>query len=114
MSHIRQDFNSYCHLFYTGVEVVTASGTHLCRAMLLICSVDLPARALVANMKQYNGHYSCIYCEDEGVSEDRTLRWPFNHHPTLRSHRSVIKNIKECAKEQSVVSYHLYQDQAWL
>ena len=91
--------------------MATASGTHLCRAMLLICSVDLPARAIVANMKQYNGHYSCIYCED-GVSEDRTLRWPFNHRPTPRSHRSVIENIKDCAKEKSAVSYHLYL--AWL
>ena len=32
----------------------TSNGTVQCRAILLICTVDLPARAMVCNMKQYN------------------------------------------------------------
>ena len=42
-------------------------GNHTVKERLLMCSVDLPARALVLNMKQFNGRYGCCYCEDKGV-----------------------------------------------
>ena len=34
----------------------------LCHAILLCTTCDLPARALVLNMVQFNGFYSCCYC----------------------------------------------------
>ena len=37
------------------------------RAMLLTCAFDLPARALVLDMKQFNGKYACVYCEDDSL-----------------------------------------------
>ena len=32
-----------------------------------MCSVDLPARAIVLNMKQWNGAHGCLYCESPGT-----------------------------------------------
>ena len=39
-------------------------------AMLLLSSTDLPAKALVLNMKQFNEMFGCCYCEDEGKTHD--------------------------------------------
>ena len=52
----------------TGVSVQTPSGDMLARAVLLACSVDLPARAMLLNMKQWNGIQGCLYCNHEGVT----------------------------------------------
>ena len=37
------------------------------RAIPLLCSVDLPARAILLNMKQWNGVQGCLYCESTGT-----------------------------------------------
>lgn len=50
-----------------GIQVSTLDGQMICRAALLLISVDLPAQSKVLNMKQYNGSYACNHCEDEGV-----------------------------------------------
>jgi len=42
------------------MDVQTPAGKMKCHAMLLQCSVDLPARALVLNSKQFNGKYGCF------------------------------------------------------
>ena len=44
------------------------SGRITLRTTLLMCSVDLPARCLCANMKQFNGKHGCIYCENPGTA----------------------------------------------
>ena len=60
----------------------TSKGTVQCRAILLICTVDLPARAMVCNMKQYNVEYSCCTClemRDNIVTSNKLVRyWPYN------------------------------------
>ena len=48
------------------------AGEITCKARLL-CSVDLPARASVLNMKQFNGKYGCSQCEDEGQPRASSL-----------------------------------------
>ena len=53
-------------LFMVGITVSNPVGEITCKARLLMCSVDLPARAFVLNMKQFNGKYGCSQCEDEG------------------------------------------------
>lgn len=52
----------------TGVPVQTPCGDKVGRAILLSCSVDLPARAMLLNMKQWNGRHGCLYCNHEGVT----------------------------------------------
>ena len=56
----------------TGVEVRSPIGFVRDRAILLLSSLDLPARAIVTNMKQFNGKQSCIYCEQEGTTSERS------------------------------------------
>lgn len=56
-----------------GVEVETPVGVMVARAMLLLGSMDVPARAIVTNMKHFNGKFSCLYCHHSGETE------PGNH-----------------------------------
>lgn len=48
-----------------GFAVYTLHGPVIAKARLLMCTLDLPAKAIVMNMKQFNGKRGCTYCEDE-------------------------------------------------
>lgn len=69
------------------------------RSLLLAVSVDLPARALVLNTKQYNGKWACCYCEEEGSQVEgcpQARYWPPHEDtgdlPRLRTHHSILEN----------------------
>ena len=90
------------------VKVSTPDGVHICRGMLLTCSVDLPARALVCSMKNYNGAYSCPTCLDSG---DNTVGaspmhryWPFNSSCEIRTLEGVHTAFKEASRSGIAVS----------
>ena len=59
---------SISNLQTNGVEVYSPdiSSNFICRAMLLCGTCDLPAKAIVYNMKQYNGEYGCSHCLQSG------------------------------------------------
>ena len=67
----------------------------------------LPARALVANMKAYNGKYSCTSCEDSGEEGSNPLHrvWPFNAESTTRNKATVMKAVCDAVQQQTSVSF---------
>ncbi len=72
-----------------------------------MCSVDLPAKAIVLNMKQFNGRYACIHCEDEGVprpSSHLHRNWPYSSNSTPRTHASILANAQEALDKGEAVS----------
>lgn len=86
----------------TGVEVRSPIGLVHARAILLLSSLDLPARAIVTNVKHFNGKHSCIYCEQEGTTSERSHShrwWPFESNVVFRTHHSLMENAKEALKE---------------
>lgn len=54
------------HLYCTGVEAKISGITKVIRAKLLLSVFDLPAKAAVVNLKQFNGRYGCLYCTNPG------------------------------------------------
>ena len=38
-----------------------------CHAILLCTTCDLPARAMILNMVNFNGFYSCCFCLQPGI-----------------------------------------------
>ena len=56
------------HLYFSGVDVKVPDGTKTVRVKLLLAVFDLPAKAAVLNLKQYNGRYGCLYCTNPGRS----------------------------------------------
>ena len=88
------------------MAVQTPAGPHLARAILVNCSVDLPARACITNMKQWNGRHGCTFCEAEGttIGNDHLHRyWPLTKS-RLRTHQSIFGNATEAVRTGSDVS----------
>lgn len=70
-----------------------------------MCSVNLPARSLCANMKQFNGKHSCVFRKCPGVPCERRCMvhdWPpGNYMP--RTHLSIVDNAKEAVATAEAV-----------
>ena len=80
-------------------------------AILLLHSVDLPARAMVLNSKQWNGKFGCCYCKFEGVNPPgNTLvrYWPPERHSTIRTHASLMQNAREAVRTGKPVCCMVY------
>lgn len=94
--------------FVTGITVQTDEGALLVKAQLLMASLDLPARAIVANMKQFNGKFGCSVCLDEGKSRpgQAMLRYfPFKELVQLRTHTSMVTDARKAALEGNEVEF---------
>ena len=90
----------------TGVEVQTPDGIMKAHAVLLCLSVDLPARSLVMNMKQWNGVCGCLYCEDKGTVMDGNhlhRYWPQQSASVARTHASLLVNAETATRTKTVV-----------
>ena len=68
LTFLRPFKESVSHLFTEGIEIFSPDieGSFLCRAMLLCGTCDLPAKALVYNMTQFNGYFGCTHCLQSG------------------------------------------------
>ena len=64
-----------------------------CKAVLLACIYDLPARCLVCNSMQYNGEYGCWKCLQPGKTvktgqQGHARAFPFNEEDPKRPLRT--------------------------
>ena len=57
-------------LIHIGIILSTHNGSRVVKVALVAVTCNLPARALVLNMNQIKGSYSCHLCEDKGSTED--------------------------------------------
>ena len=49
-----------------GVTITVPGGEVISRAVLICCTCDMPAKAQVLNVVQYNGFYGCPCCLQKG------------------------------------------------
>ena len=94
--------------FYeTGIQVVgSAVGDITVRCMLFVATVDLPARAALMNMKQFNGKCACHLCKSEGTAygQHNIHRcWPYEQNPEKRTHQDQINFAMEATQKQAVM-----------
>ena len=71
----------------------------VCKAVFLMASCDLPARAAILNQKQFNGEQACCYCEDAGRPRDglpQVRDWPYTKESdcVLRSRVSWKQSVE--------------------
>jgi hypothetical protein len=91
------------------MEVMTANGKRLVRVHLLAVTLDLPARAMVANAKQFNGKYGCSICLDEGAGRPNCPMhryWPYQPESVLRTHQSWLEDARRAVVSKEAVSTH--------
>ena len=89
------------------VEVETQAGSRCVKAAIVVFTCDLPARALLLNMRQFNGASSCHLCEDVGkTSPDNPLFrwWPYGTTSVLRSKQSLIDAAVKATGQNEAVS----------
>lgn len=93
----------------SGVEFESPSrGRFFCKAVLLACTCDLPARCLVCNSMQYNGEYGCWKCLQPGKTVKTGQRghargFPFNEEDPkgpLRTNELTLQHAKEAMQQQ--------------
>lgn len=69
---------------HQGIEVQAPErkDPFLVKGIVICFTADLPARALFYNMKQYNGHFGCQKCTQEGVYLRREKRMTYPYAPS--------------------------------
>ena len=91
----------WCIAKFPGIEVSTPNGKMTARAILLLSSMDLPARAYALRMKKFNGQHGCLYYYHPGVttpSNHLHRFWPMRH-ATLRTHTSFVEDGKTAHRD---------------
>lgn len=84
-------------------------GKRVSKVMFLLCVADAPARALLANMTQYNGEFGCGHCFNPGTRA-RTGRgsmqaYPLAHPiPLDRDEESLIRDADAAVQEGVAVN----------
>ena len=72
---------------YTGIELYSPDikANFFCRSMLLCGTCDLPAKAMVYNMTQFNGKYGCSHCLQKGESLETGLKGNVHVYPYIQN-----------------------------
>lgn len=90
-----------------GVEVCTPTGKVIVKACIITFSCDLPARAVVLNMRQFNGQHGCHLCEDKGstAENNKLFRWwPYESASILRTKETLTENSIHATVNDEIVS----------
>ena len=104
---------SISHLYTEGIEMSSPDiqGNFFCHAMLLCGTCDLPAKATVYNMIQFNGHFGCTHCLQSGkqlsVGPKANVHvYPFvQSNPTGPAHTTAqLDKFSSESTEKGVVS----------
>ena len=71
---------------HSGIELYSPDimGNFYCRAMLLCGTCDLPAKAMVYNMIQFNGNYGCSHCLQSGKTFKVGQRGSIHIYPYIQ------------------------------
>lgn len=92
------------HIMQNGIEARTPVGKKQIKAVVLAGIFDLPAKATVVNMKQFNGEYGCLYCVDPGKILYGNLRiYPPNAPHRPRTEQDMIESAAKAEAQGSAV-----------
>ena len=92
--------------YIIGLTIKSPDGDIPCKAILLMCCADLPARCLLLNMKQYNGKWGCCYCESKGTTRQTSCmhrNW-IPERCDLRTCSSIKQNAIDAVTSGNPVS----------
>ena len=95
---------------HKGIELYSPDikASFVCRGMLLCGTCDLPAKAMVYNMNQFNGYYGCSHCLQSGKSLKTGQRGRVHVYPYIqddpagpkRSDKQLDKHSHEAVTNQ--------------
>ena len=100
------DHNMYVLIESAGIIVNTPDDPLRSCAILLCTTLDVPAKASVANMKQWNGKYGCSVCLDPGDNTvcSTSRSWESNPDNILRTHTGILQDARGALTAKKPVS----------
>ena len=117
--HIIIRIHTYTHA-YIGIEVHPhGMPAPFQMKMVTICAcLDLPARASVLNVVQFNGLYGCNFCEQPGCSCSTEKGGHVHTFPYIqsnpkgppRTHTGYIEHAKQAVMKSSTVCHYIIID----
>ena len=100
-----------CHItvliLLADVEVILPNGLKEI-GIILLSADDLPGKAVITCMKQFNGRYGCQLCLQEGdplANAPMVRCWPPEPSVVLRTNEMIIADAKEALKLGEDVSF---------
>lgn len=94
-------------LYTEGINLEIEGEEISCKVMLLVGTMDLPARAGVLHMTQYNGEYSCIFCMHPGAvvrsGNGYCRSFPYVNMP-LRTTEDIKKNAADAHESRKRIN----------
>ena len=96
---------------HTGILIDTPYGSKICKARLRLMTIDLPARAIVMNMKYYNGEKYSQFCLQSGTTLPEIHCTDFGHmrkKVVLRDNASLQRHSEEALKTGTTVCKTTY------
>jgi len=87
------------HLYHEGFEFVHQGKTIRSKAMLIIMTMDLQARAYILQMTHHNGEYGCLYCLQKGETVasggGHCRSYRYQEQPELRTEDGIKTHARE-------------------
>lgn len=74
------------------------------RSLVVGTAADLPAKAVLLNMKQYNGYHGCSYCTQYGEQVEpgkSQIVFPFD--PMVRSYARTPEHFRDGFAEAELI-----------
>lgn len=95
--------DSFSYLSTTGTTI-TSAGSKTVRARIVMGIFDLPAKALVLCMKQFNSQFGCHTCCHPGESLPNNSKvYPPCGHYELRTHHCYLKDAEKAKNTGTAV-----------
>ena len=97
LTFLRPFKESISHLYTEGVEMFSPDiqGNFLCRALLFCGTCDLPAKAILYNMTQFNGYFGCTHCLQSGKQLSLGSKSTVHVYPFIPSNPTGPDRITE-------------------
>ena len=99
----------HCLILLAGDEVILLNGLkEIVKGTILLPADDVPAKAVITCMKQFNGRYGCQLCLQEGdplANAPMVRCWPPEPRVVLRTNEMIIADAKEALKLGEDVSF---------
>lgn len=67
----------------------------ICRIYLTNALLDLPAKSIVSQTKQFNSFYACNFCIQTGERTNKGVRYTYKVPCIARTHRSILENMNK-------------------
>lgn len=104
MSNFLEPLYREMRVLEEGYEFCDYTGNNFnCKCVLLTCTCDLPARAMVYNSVQYNGYYGCWHCMQPGErfrfeGGGSSHIFPYDPNVQARSDQNIIDSVQKATE----------------